>query len=94
MEDFKYYQISEDGRIVYVPEVESSENPIEYTVWGICERGFIHGVGMYLKRKDIKCDYYMIGEPTRREFEHYQYVFNESRRWKNGYYLDDDLDED
>jgi hypothetical protein len=77
------YEVTEDNRIVYRVSFDSSEIAKgltnEYTVWGICEKGFIHGVGTYLKRDLLKIPYTIIGKPTREEFERYYFIMEKLR---------------
>ena len=77
------YEVTEDNRIVYRVSFDGSDIAKgltnEYTVWGICEKGFIHGVGTYLKRDLIKIPYTIIDKPTKAEFERYYYIMEKLR---------------
>jgi len=65
------YQVKDDGRIVYVLETEEKGLFEEYTVWGFCEKGFIHGAGSYLRRKNFGIPYTIIDKPSPEEFKRY-----------------------
>lgn len=61
------YVIDELGRICYY----SSHTKNNYVVWAVCEHGFQHGVGNYLKKEIYGLDYKMLFEPTFQEIEEY-----------------------
>ena len=65
------YQITDDNRIVYVLDTELDGLTKEYTVWGICEKGFLHGAGTYIKRDSLGIPFCVIDKPTNEEFERY-----------------------
>lgn len=65
------YRITDDNRLVYVLDTDLDGLSQEYTVWGICEKGFIHGAGAYLRRKNFGIPYTIIDKPTPAEFRRY-----------------------
>jgi len=95
------YKVTIDNRIIYVVESDLGKLTREYTVWGICKKGFIHGAGSYIRRDELGVDYTIIGKPTNDEFERYYKLYeelkelfednDESEDWKD---LLDDEDED
>ena len=74
------YQITEDSRLVYILDTELDGLTKEYTVWGICEKGFLHGVGTYIKRDSLGIKYTIIDKPTKQEFERYYRLLEEHQK--------------